>query len=99
MKEDFVVVHLPTWEDVERFTELLGRRKPEVFAEAFHRYKEFCVRVREIAPEKYSFLTWGTKKNYSNYPTHVTIDQFAEMCGEKPEKFHNNNLMEVLLNG
>lgn len=99
MSENYVIVHLPTWGDVERLVELIGRRDSEYFKAPFHRYEEFCVKVREKVPGKYSFLTWGAKEHYSNYSVHVTIDDFAVMCGEEPEEFFNNDFMEVLLNG
>ena len=104
MNENFIIVHLPTWEDVEHLAELLGKPSAEYYVNPFFRFfgeeGRFCVKVYEREPPgKYCFATWGDENAYRNYPTHVTIDRFAAMCGEKPEKFQNNNLMEVLLNG
>lgn len=104
MKKDFVIVHLPTWEDVERLSEPLGDPNADYYINPFYRFRgeegKFCVKVcEEGLLGKYCFATWGTENNYLDYHTHVTIDEFAAMCGEKPESFQNNNLMEVLLNG
>ena len=106
MMGDFVVVHLPTWEDVERLAELLGQSSAKHYIGPFYRLGgeegKFCVKVCEHSSlGEYCFATWGDENAYLNnrYRTHVTIDQFAIMCGEKPEKFQNDNLMEVLLNG
>lgn len=101
----FTIVHLPDWNSVVRLAELLGVRVDN-FDAPFKLFGgdegKFCVKVagRSVFENhEYSFCTWGREEDYEYVRNHVTIDEFAAMCGEVPEEFCSDDFMEVLLNG